>query len=463
VGTEQTSEAPGSVETRPEWVPDAVFYQIFADRFARSARASTDVDPWDSPPTRENFLGGDLDGMRERLPHLVELGVTAVYLTPIFAAETNHRYDTTDYLRIDPRLGDQAAFERLLSAAHDSGIRVVLDAVFHHCGWGHWAFEDVRRRGADSPYRDWFYVPELPIRREPEPNYGTCSGCWYLPKLNVDEPSLRAHLFDVTRHWTRLGIDGWRLDVPYMMENLAFWAQFREVVREINPEAYVVAEVWDAASDWTTGKTSDAAMNYRLRDALLRFLVDRRSGARALADELAVIDQEVGEPAAWHMLNLLASHDTARLRSSCGGEAPLSRLAFALLFALRGAPMIYYGDEVGALGLNDPECRAGMPWDESAWEHETLAFVRSIARLRSASIALRRGDQQVTYPHDDVVVITRRHDHQVVSVYANRMNVATTVPLVAPGRDMLTGEILSAGTVVLPPREARFVEESSSS
>lgn len=443
---------------RPDWVNDAVFYQIFPDRYARSASATTDVAAWDSAPTRENFLGGDLRGIVERLDHLVDLGITAVYLTPIFAAGTNHRYDTIDYTRIDPRLGDDSDFDLLLNNAHRRGIRVVLDAVMHHCGDGHWAFQDVELNGRNSPYADWFFVDSFPIRTSPEPNYRTCSGCWYLPKLNVDNPALRDHLLAAVRSWTERGIDGWRLDVPYMMENSGFWRDFRRTVREVNADAYIVAEVWDEPGEWTTGETSDAAMNYQLRDALLDFFVDRRTGSAALAERCTTLSADVGD-AAGHMLNLLASHDTARLRTSCGGEPALTSLATGVLLALRGAPMIYYGDEVGLAGFNDPECRGSMPWNAGDWDCDMLTRIRTFIQLRRDNIALRRGEQVLQAPHDEVLRIVRTHPEQTVVVLANRAGFPVTVPVHRAGRDLITGSRIAAGVAEIPPRRIIVMEQ----
>ncbi|GGL98858.1 glycoside hydrolase family 13 protein [Nakamurella endophytica] len=452
-----TTASP-SAPHRPDWVPDAVFYQIFPDRWARAGGPDPDLQPWGAPPDRDRFQGGDLIGITEHLDHLADLGVTALYLTPVFAAGTNHRYDTEDYFRIDPMLGDDANFDKLVGQAHERDIRIVLDAVFHHCGYGHPAFQDVLRRGPESPYANWFFVDSYPVSADPEPTYRTCSGCWYLPKLNVDHPALRAHLFDAVRHWTTRGIDGWRLDVPYMMENPGFWAEFRQVVREINPDAYIVAEVWEPAGEWTTGRTSDAAMNYQLRDALLDFLVDRRTGAGTLAARTAEIDREVGADAAGHMLNLLDSHDTARLRTVCGGEPELTRLSLATLFALRGAPMVYYGDEVGMAGLNDPECRGAMQWDRARWDTTTLDQVTALIRLRRGSVALRRGDQLVTAVTDDVVRIDRHHPDQQVAVLVNRANHPAHVAIDPAGVDLATGAAVPAGSVAVPARGAVFVD-----
>lgn len=446
---------------RPDWVLDAVFYQIFPDRFARGSSASTDVQPWGSPPTRDNFLGGDLDGIIDHLDHLVDLGITALYLTPIFTAGTNHRYDTCDYTRIDPMLGDEAAFDGLIAAARHRGIAVVLDAVLHHCGEGHWAFRDVIANGPASPYADWFFIDSYPVTADPEPTYQTCSGCWYLPKLNVDNPELRQYLFDAIAHWTAKGIDGWRLDVPYMIDSDTFWPEFRRVVREVNPDAYIVAEVWEEAGQWTSGTTSDAAMNYQLRDALLAFFVDRRTGATALADHAAAIDTAAGD-AGGHMLNLLASHDTARLRTTCGGEPDLTVLAMATMLAMRGTPMIYYGDEVGMTGFNDPECRGAMPWEPDTWDTHTLESLQRFIAARAASVALRRGTQHLSAATDDVVHIQRNHPDQTVDIYANRADVPAQITPGHPGCDLLTGTAVAAGPLQLPRRGIVYVERKTS-
>ena len=274
----------------PSWVADAVFYQIFPDRFA-DGDPSLDPEgmvPWSSRPSRSNYFGGDLRGIETHLDHLERLGANAIYLTPIFEADRSHRYDTADYLRIDHRLGDLAAFKRFLAAAHARGIRVVLDAVFNHCGEGHWAFRHVRAHGADSPYVDWFRVDAFPVVRDPEPNYATCSGCKYLPQFNHANPEVREYLFGVADYWTRLGIDGWRLDVPFLV-TFDFWQEFRRRVKAVNPDLYIVAEVWEPAPEWVRGDTADGVMNYPLRDLIVDFAAGRSSSREFAAgvDELA--------------------------------------------------------------------------------------------------------------------------------------------------------------------------------
>ncbi|GAA5047915.1 glycosidase [Thermocatellispora tengchongensis] len=437
----------------PDWVRDAVFYQIFPDRFATSGRA-TYVEPWGTPPTRETFCGGDLDGIASRLDHLRDLGVTALYLTPIFMARTNHRYDTTDYFRIDPVLGDEEIFARLVESAHAHGIKVVLDAVFHHCGDGHPAFQDVLRNGPASRYVNWFSFQQF----EPEPAYLTCSGCHYLPKLNVTNPEVRDHLFAAAEKWTRMGIDGWRLDVPYMMDNLPFWRQFRRLVKGISPDLYIVAEVWEAATDWTRGDTSDGAMNYRLRDAILGFVTDHRLGGEWLATELDTITGEIGAEAKGLMLNLLGSHDTERVLTRCGGEPHAARFAFSLLMAAEGAPMVYYGDEIGLRGFNDPDCRRCMTWDRAEWDQETLAWLKTLIRLRRDHVALRRGVESTVQAGENVIVRARTHPDETVLVLANRGNAVEQLAVGAgTGRDLISGEQVKLRAVAVRPWEVRFV------
>ncbi len=352
----------------PRWVRDAIFYQVFPDRFARSGRvvAPGPFEPWDAPPTRDGFKGGDLYGITERLPYLADLGVTGLYLTPVFASASNHRYHTYDYLAVDPLLGGDAALRELIDAAHARDMRVVLDGVFNHCGRGFWPFHHVAENGAASPYRDWFHLdPEVLAGRQsidpypqetPAADYvgqtyrGGYRGWWglpALPKLNVANPELREYLIGVGEHWLRFGIDGWRLDVPDQIEDPTFWAEFRRRCRAINPDAYLVGEIWDEAPDWLAGDRFDGLMNYPLGVAILGFagnasldeaVIDAHLHAIATCSdrldgpqfgsrlERLTTNYEPDVVAA--QLNLLGSHDTPRALTVLGGDVAALRLAF---------------------------------------------------------------------------------------------------------------------------------------
>ena len=412
-----------SVDT-PAWVRDAIFYQVFPDRFAASSRVVKPgpLEPWDSPPTAHGFKGGDLLGVAERLDYLADLGVNALYLTPIFASAANHRYHTYDYLAIDPLLGGDRALRELLDAAHDRDMRVVLDGVFNHTGRGFWPFHHVLEGGAASPYRRWFHLDDAaidagrPLVAYPPPGtpasalgYEAWWGIPALPKLNTDEPAVREYLFGVAEHWLRFGIDGWRLDVPTEIDDKAFWQEFRTRCRAIRPDAYLVGEIWHIAPEWVLGDRFDALMNYPLAEAILGFV-----GAGSLDDEVVQAHQEYagrvvprnGAAFARHLqellraydpattaaqLNLLGSHDAPRMRTVLGGDVARVGLALLLQATLPGAPCLYYGDEVGLTGGNDPECRGSFPWDPARWESGLRATVRALFRLRSLEPALRDG------------------------------------------------------------------------
>lgn len=402
---------------RPAWVRDAIFYQIFPDRFRNGVPANDPpgTTPWGGTPTRENFFGGDLAGVRGGLPYLADLGVTALYLTPIFAAGTNHRYDTHDYLRIDPVLGDTGALRALVGEAHRRGIRVVLDAVFNHCGDGFWAFRDLMERGQASPYRDWFFPRSLPIRQDP-PTYQTCGGAAYLPKLNTDHPEVRRYLLRVATHWIEeADIDGWRLDVPWKVPS-SFWREFRAAVKAAKPDAYVVGEVWRDARPWLD--LWDGVMNYRLRDHILDFCARDHMDAEDFAFEGAGLLRDHGDAAPW-MLNLLGSHDTPRLLTLCGGDERRAVLALTALFTYPGAPMLYYGDEVGMIGENDPDCRRCMEWDERRWRGGIATAVRRLIRLRRDLPALRRGSWEPLLRFNGVFAYRRCHEGEEVVVVLN--------------------------------------------
>ena len=428
-----------SVDT-PAWVRDAIFYQIFPDRFASSERVHKPghMEPWDAPPTTHGFKGGDLRGIAEHLGYLEDLGVNALYLTPIFSSASNHRYHTYDYLAVDPLLGGDDALRALLDAAHDRGMRVVLDGVFNHTGRGFWPFHHVLETGAASPYRGWFHLDDgrldagRPLLAYPPAGtppsahgYEAWWGLPALPKLNTGNPEVREFLFRVAEHWLRFGIDGWRLDVPTEIDDEAFWQEFRWRCRAIRPDAYLVGEIWAVAPEWLRGDRFDAVMNYPLAEAILGFAGGTRLdmavvrqhreyaanvraldgptfGARVM-DLAAAYDRDVVAV----QLNLLGSHDAPRLRTVLGDDVGGVWLAALLQATLPGAPCIYYGDEVGLRGGTDPACRGAFPWDEARWEPGLRDSVRALLRLRSAEPALRDGPLRVVGAAGNAVAFER--------------------------------------------------------
>jgi len=418
------------IKSKSNWIEDAIFYQIFPDRFYNGDLTNdpTNTELWSGISTRTNFFGGDLKGIIDKLNYLKSLGVNALYLTPIFTANTNHKYDIVDYYKIDHHFGDQKIFDNFLESAHAQGIHVVLDAVFNHVGYDFWAFQDVIKFGESSPYVNWFYIEDLPITAAPKPNYATYENAYYLVKLNIHNPEVRDYLYDVARYWTQKGIDGWRLDVPYLM-NHNFWKGFRQVVKKINPELYIVGEIWEKATDWLQGDECDGVMNYQLRDLIIDFFVNKKLNASTFNKKLASLRKENPGETVYNMLNLLGSHDTPRFLTLCKANKQLFKLGVAFLFTYIGIPMIYYGDEIGMTGENDPGCRGTMVWEYSKQDQEFLEWHRQLIQIRKAHSALRRGTFRKVFASNDVYVFERQHNIDQVIVIFNRGNKTQSVYL----------------------------------
>jgi len=403
----------------PDWVPDAIFYQIFPDRFHNGdpSHDPPGTEPWRNLPTRKNFFGGDLKGILEKLDYLQDLGVNALYLTPIFRARTNHRYDTCDYFEVDPAFGSNDLLKELVHELHRRDMRIILDGVFNHCGDGFWAFEDVKARGAASPYADWFMVRSYPIRASP-PSYYTCGGAPNLPKLNLNHRPVQEYILKVATYWLEeAGIDGWRLDVPFKIP-LAFWREFRATVKAVNPQAYLVGEVWREAGPWVRGDTFDGTTNYRLRELIVDYCASNILDAEDFAFEVGMLRQAHGK-AAPAMLNLLGSHDTPRILTVLRGDVDRLLVALAFLMTTVGAPLIYYGDEIGLCGDMDPDCRGTMEWDEARWNHRIHDSYRKLIGLCRAHPALRRGRFETLLTFNSVYAYRRVYQEDEVIVILN--------------------------------------------
>ena len=411
---------------------DAVIYQIFPDRFRRSGRVDAQrhlaLKPWGTDPLEEGFQGGDLYGVIDALDALQGMGITCLYLTPIFSSAANHRYHAYDYFEVDPLLGGNAALTELIDAVHRRGMKLVLDGVFNHCGRGFWAFHHVVENGADSPYRDWFHVHRWPLQPYPAEGEDCGYDCWWalpdLPKFNHGDPGVRKHLLAVGRYWLEQGIDGWRLDVPAEVP-ADFWVEFRQVVRSTNPEAWIVGEVWGDATTWLQGDHFDGVMNYRLgwsslcwaAGEMLRrdyrnpeYPLDPLDG-EALLTIWATTARSYRDVVNRAQMNLLDSHDVPRALHSLSNDLAALKLALLLLFLHPGAPCIYYGTEAalaggpepGPSGGPGPACREAYPWD-APWTADLRPFIQSLAALRGAHGGLRRNGLQWSAQGADVLV-----------------------------------------------------------
>ncbi len=417
--------------TTPDWVKNSVFYQIFPDRFRKSTEnlpqylQSSNLESWELPPRYDSYKGGNLWGVLEKLDYLQDLGINAIYFTPIFQSASNHRYHTHDYYQIDPLLGGNKAFFALLEGAHQRNMKIVLDGVFNHASRGFFFFNDILENGPNSPWLDWFVIEDWPLSAydgSKPANYLSWVGNRALPQFNHYNPHVREYIMEIAEYWIRQGIDGWRLDVPFEIKIPDFWQEFRTRVKGINPDAYIVGEIWTDARQWLDGSQFDGVMNYLFTAPTMAFTGGDRIILKYVehqdyspypplsAGEYGVAIQKLLALYHWEIqltqLNLLASHDTARLLTIAGGDIPTVELSTLLLLTFPGAPSIYYGDEVGLAGGNDPDSRRGFP-NETDWNNSLLDYHKELISLRHKYQALRTGDYKVLYAEGSVYVFAR--------------------------------------------------------
>ncbi|WP_312950229.1 maltodextrin glucosidase [Superficieibacter sp.] len=446
-------------DSGPDWVADQVFYQIFPDRFARGRAQPVNQDnvyyhhaagqeivlrDWDEPVTAEaggsTFYGGDLDGISEKLPYLKKLGVTALYLNPIFSAPSVHKYDTEDYRQVDPQFGGNVALMRLRQNTLEQGMRLILDGVFNHSGDSH-AWFDRHNRGTggachnpDSRWRDWYSFSD-------DGRALDWLGYASLPKLDFRSPTLVDEIYrgedSIVRHWLKApwNMDGWRLDVVHMLgedggarNNLHHVSGITRAAKEARPDAFVFGEHFADARQWLQMDAEDSAMNYMgFTKPLWAFLANtdlsydpQNIDARTCVAWMDNYRASLSHQQQLRMFNQLDSHDTSRFKTLLGKDVARLPLAVVWLFSWPGVPCIYYGDEVGLDGANDPFCRKPFPWDKHKQDGELLALYQRMAKLRHRSQALRHGGCQVIYAEDNVVVFVRVLKQQRVLVAINR-------------------------------------------
>ena len=480
--------------TTPRWFRGGILYQIFVDRFHKGSvdlpcREDACLDPdWESgipqyPPYRgapfsnNTFFGGTLYGIAEKLDYLASLGVTALYLSPIFRAYSNHKYDTADYFEIDEMFGGEEGFDALLKAAKEKGIRIILDGVFNHTGDDSRYFNKYGKfdtvgayQSKDSPYYTWYDFENYPDRYR----------CWWgidiLPSVNTRHPDYREFICGkegVIRHYLKKGISGWRLDVADELSE-EFITEIRRAARRENKDALVLGEVWEDASNkiaygalrrYFWGNELDAVMNYPVGNAITDFLLS--GNAYPLFTTLKRLYAHYPKPASDCNMNLLGTHDTERILTKLSGvgengrsEEELSRatlsieerrlarsrlkLAWLLLSTVPGVPTIFYGDEVGMEGYHDPFNRRPFPWGRE--DEEILSFYRRINRLRLAEELFREGYfELLTAMPASVIAYSRFDKEHCVTVVVNRSDKAvvletkTLLPTVFSGMGATAG------------------------
>lgn len=378
----------------PKWVKDTIWYQIFPDRFANGNPNINpiNVEPWGSKPTHYNYTGGDLQGIIDHLDYLEDLGVTGIYLCPITKGNTNHRYDTIDYMEIDPYLGDKQTLKNLVEELHSRGMKIMLDAVFNHIGYYSNIWQDVIKNKEESKYKDWFYIKDMsridtPLKYMNKKNipYETFGCVAEMPKLNTENPEVVDYLIEVGKYWVReFDIDGWRLDVSNEVDH-RFWRKFREEVKKEKQDVYILGEIWHNSLPWLMGDQFDSVMNYPLTNSIRDFFCIGQMNAEEFKYSINNVNVSYPRQVNEVTFNLVGSHDTTRMLTFAGGNIEKLKLAYLFMFTQSGCPCIYYGDEVGMEGLQTPKCegqRKCMVWDEDKQNKDILDFIKDIIQIR---------------------------------------------------------------------------------
>ena len=507
LGEYQLTVYDGSSQV-PAWFGEGCTYQIFPDRFrrvqvpdptgmvgGRSVHTSWEEEPDYRPDVNgeirnRDFFGGSLAGVIEKLPYLHSLGVETLYFCPVFEAPENHRYGTGDYEKIDPMLGSNEEFSALCQAAHTLGMHVIVDGVFNHTGFvsryfnGDGSYPGVGAvQSPHSPYAAWYQFRQWPGE------YESWWGIYSLPSVNEDDPSYREYIIcgkdSIVRRWLRAGADGWRLDVADELPD-SFVHELHQAVRETKPNAVVIGEVWE---DGTTtiaygvrrkhilGGHCDGLMNYPFRNSLVSFLLGE--DAAVFREAMETLRENYPPFAFSSAMNFLGTHDTPRILtllgvgSPCGSESRDWRARFRMspeqyalgrarlklgalvLFAFPGSPMVYYGDEAGMEGFEDPFNRRTFPWGRE--DRELTQWYAALGKARRECGALRRGDLQWLRAEGPVMAFSRSHHGQTLVAAVNAGGTPQTLRLPWPTRDLLGGARFPAA-VPLPPMTGFLLE-----
>lgn len=410
------------VHVVPQWAKSAVFYQIFPERFCNGdvSRNPSNVCNWSNKPKHNSYHGGDLQGIIQNLDYIKELGVTAVYLTPIFTSPTNHKYDTTDYMEIDPAFGTKEELKVLITKLHAMNIKIVFDAVFNHSGSQFFAWQDVLKHGKHSKYASWYHLLEDTVKTKPI-NYRAFAFCTDMPKLNTYNHEVREYLLNVAQYWiTEFNIDGWRLDVSDEIDHV-FWRDFRKVVKMAKADAIIIGENWHDSFAWLQGDQFDSVMNYSITNTCINFFAEDSLTPTQFSQRIASILMRNTKQVNEVMLNLLDSHDTARFLTLCKGNKKRLKNAVTFILTFLGIPCIYYGSEIGMEGEGDPDCRRTFNWDQTSWDMDLLAYYKKLIAIRKESTALTLGDLHITSVQD-IVFMKRQNKKEIVITAINNTN-----------------------------------------
>lgn len=458
----------------PEWTKNAVWYQLTPTCFS------------DNGNECNGNHTGNFEGLTKKLDYIKELGCTAIYMTPIFEGYSWHLYDTTDYKKVSEKLGGDKAFKEFVEKAHSMGLKIMLDAVFNHCGLKHPFWQDVLKYGKESKYYDCFYVLDesKPILKtevredgfyeelgDYDNNIRTFGYVTHMPKMNTSHPLIRQHLLDVGTYWVKeFGIDAWRLDVSNEVSH-DFWREFRKAVKGANPDVYIMGENWDDSYPWLMGDQFDSVMNYGIMNLIWGLIAPKNEKTRKITGEeykkgICDLITKYPKHVTEHMFNLIASHDVVRLLSLLEGNKKKLQLCYVLLLTFSGSPCIYYGDEIG-VDSETGESRVPMIWDKEKQDQNLLAFMKKMISLRKEYTSLssmnyswieaKKDSNIVAYKKEEqdesVYVIVNNSEQEEVFVLPEEMKQETWTDLYH-GTNMTTGE-----TLVLQPYEFYLIKK----
>ncbi len=404
------------------WMKTAVFYQIFVDRFCRGdmEKDTSYINcVWGDIPSPKSFAGGDLKGITGKLDYIAELGCNTIYLTPVFKSISNHKYDISDYYKVDEQFGTNEDLKDLVAVAHAKGMRVVLDAVFNHCSDETSQFQDVLKKGRDSEYFDWFVIDGDKVS-EKRDNYECFAACTYMPKWNTSNEEVQQYLIDIGTHYLEeYDIDGWRLDVSDEVSH-DFWRSFRKAVRGKKKDAVIIGENWHDANTYLRGDQYDSIMNYSFTKLCLDYFATGTKNAKEAGWKLNEILMRNTDTVNKMMLNLLDSHDTHRFFKEVGKSRDKLKAAICLLYFFPGVPCVFYGTEILTEGGYDPDCRRCMDWsqaDSGGEFKDVYSLLKNLATLRRE---YGFSDSHVWIGEkDEMLVVEHTTDENIISLYIN--------------------------------------------
>ena len=434
----------------PEWVRDTVFYEIFPDRFCIAGRnaAAGKSEKWGTEPRNDSFYGGNLEGIISKIDYLKNLGITGIYITPIFSSSSNHKYDTIDYYNIDPDFGDMDTLKRLVKQCHNNGIRVILDGVFNHCSYKMRQFQDVLEKGEESEYYSWFiYSKGSGFLKE---SYESYSIFHDMPKLDTSKIEVQEYFLSIANYWIiKANIDGWRLDVGDEL-NTEFIKRFRCRLKSINSEVYIVGETWYNGYPWLMGNHFDAVMNYQLTGVIGDYFAKGTMDSDQFKNKVSSIRAQYTKQVNQMNFNIIDSHDTERFLTKCNGNIKKLILALTFLLTYDGVPCIFYGTEIGMSGGNDPGCRKCFEWNTEKWNMKIYTCLKQLIQLRNKYKSLRKGGCS-WIEGKKMIVYERNYEEESIIVVINNSTDSGKVKYkknVAEVIDLMTNEKITSDITV---------------